>query len=179
MYLLRALFLSVCNTKNFWDMQIVWKRASELSSKPALFYDDAEDESGDGGAEANDIIQGTLGDCYLLSSLAILCTSKGLGLIEKLFVCQEYFSQGLVGMRFFKEGMWWDVAIDTFVPCNAAYNPPMPIFGRCVKMGGRVLWTVANTQHIYQYNTSFSHSLTGSRITWKTVIVLRTSAEEF
>ena len=68
--------------------QTGWKRASELSNDPGLFLDDEEDESGDGGAEANDIIQGTLGDCYFLSSLAILCTSKGLGLVEKLFVSQ-------------------------------------------------------------------------------------------
>ena len=68
--------------------QVGWKRCSELSSQPGLFLDDEEDESGDGGAEANDIIQGTLGDCYFLSSLAILCTSKGLGLVEKLFVSQ-------------------------------------------------------------------------------------------
>jgi hypothetical protein len=115
-----------------WPAQVGWKRAHELSQSPALFYDDAEDESGDGGAEANDIIQGTLGDCYFLSSLAILCTSKGLGLVEKLFVCQDYFEQGLVGVRFFKEGQWWDIAIDTYIPCYMAYRPPMPCFARCV-----------------------------------------------
>lgn len=70
------------------QMKIGWKRASELSSQAGLFFDDLEDESGEGGAEANDIMQGTLGDCYFLSSLAILCTSKGLGLVEKLFICQ-------------------------------------------------------------------------------------------
>ena len=112
------------------QMQIGWSRVSELSSNAGLFFDDLEDESGEGGAEANDIIQGTLGDCYFLSSLAILCTSKGLGLVEKLFVCQDYFSQGLVGVRFFKEGMWWDVAVDTYLPCNMAHKPPMPVFAR-------------------------------------------------
>ena len=120
-------------------MQVVWKRTTELSTHPHLFLDDAEDESGDSGAEANDIIQGTLGDCYFLSSLAILCTSKGLGLVEKLFCCQDYFKQGLVGIRFFKEGMWWDVAIDTYIPCFTAYNPPYPCFGRCVGLGGRAV----------------------------------------
>ena len=117
------------------SVTISWKRAHELAQanvrggKAALFYDDAEDESGDGGAEANDIIQGTLGDCYFLSSLAILCTSKGLGLVEKLFVSQEYFDQGLVGLRFFKEGQWMDVAVDTFLPCSGN----TPVFARCVE----------------------------------------------
>jgi hypothetical protein len=122
--------MRACFPESRHNTQVVWKRAQEISQSPALFYDDAEDESGDGGAEANDIIQGTLGDCYLLSSLAILCTSKGLGLVEKLFVSQDYFDQGLVGLRFFKEGRWWDVAVDTYLPCNAAFNPPMPIFAR-------------------------------------------------
>lgn len=128
-----------CPTSVPRPAQVGWKRTTELSRNPHLFLDSEEDESGDGGAEANDIIQGTLGDCYFLSSLAILCTSKGLGLVEKLFVCQDYFNQGLVGVRFFKEGMWWDIAVDTYVPCYTAYNPPYPCFGRCVCLGVRAV----------------------------------------
>ena len=110
--------------------QIGWKRITELSPKPELFIDDVEDESGDGGAEANDIMQGTLGDCYFLSSLAILCTSKGHGLVERLFVCQDYLHAGLVGCRFFKEGQWIDVAIDTYLPCDVSRTRPYPVFAR-------------------------------------------------
>jgi len=116
------------------SMNIQWKRAHELAQAntgtAGLFKDDLEDESGQGGAEANDIIQGSLGDCYLMSSLAILCTSKGLGLVDKLFVSKDHFDKGLVGLRFFKEGQWVDVAIDTYLPCNMDYRAPMPVFAR-------------------------------------------------
>lgn len=93
--------------------QVKWLRPHEFKDveQPELFYDDADDDTGDGGAEANDIIQGMLGDCYFLSALAIMCTSEGLGLVEKLFVEMKYFHKGLVGVKFFKNGLWWDVAI--------------------------------------------------------------------
>lgn len=50
--------------------------------------------------------------------------------MEKLFVSQDQFSRGLVGVRFFKEGMWWDVAIDTYLPCRTDFRPPIPVFAR-------------------------------------------------
>jgi len=96
--------------------KVKWVRPNELkaTTNAKLFIDDPN-EDGDGGAEANDIMQGPLGDCYLLSSLGILCSSPN-GLVTKLFIECEYFDQGLVGLKFFKDGMWWDVAVDTFIP---------------------------------------------------------------
>jgi hypothetical protein len=41
------------------------------------------------GADAIDIIQGSLGDCWLLSALSTMSTSKGL--IEKLCVAVSHF----------------------------------------------------------------------------------------
>jgi hypothetical protein len=111
-------------------------RVSEISPKPMLFYDDAEDESGEGGAEANDIIQGScLGDCYFLSALSILCTTKESQLVNKLFVCEDLFHAGLVGVRFYKDCKWWHVAVDTFLPCVDASNgtkqyAAVPVFAR-------------------------------------------------
>jgi hypothetical protein len=103
-------------------------RVSDLSERPQLFYDDPDDESGEGGAEANDIIQGSLGDCYLLSALSILCTTRESNLVVKLFVCQdeELFHAGLVGVRFYKDCKWWHVAVDTWLPCVDG----QPVFAR-------------------------------------------------
>jgi hypothetical protein len=110
-------------------------RVSEISPEPMLFYDDAEDESGEGGAEANDIIQGCLGNCYFLSALSILCTTKESQLVNKLFVCEDLFHAGLVGVRFYKDCKWWHVAVDTFLPCVDASNgtkqyAAVPVFAR-------------------------------------------------
>lgn len=40
-----------------------WKRATEIFTKPALY---------EGKIEPNDILQGNMGDCYLLSTLAAI-----------------------------------------------------------------------------------------------------------
>ena len=107
-------------------------RVSDISPKPMLFYDDAEDESGEGGAEANDIIQGScLGDCYFLSALSILCTTKESNLVGRLFVCEKevrdkLFKAGLVVVRFYKDCKWWHVAVDTWLPCVNG----QPVFAR-------------------------------------------------
>ena len=101
-------------------------RASELSGRPMLFYDDPDDESGQGGAEANDIIQGLLGDCYLLSALGILCTTREPNLVMRLFVCGDLFEMGLVAVRFYKDCKWWHVAVDTWLPCV----DDQPVFAR-------------------------------------------------
>ena len=50
-------------------------RVTEIFDNPHFFVD---------GADAIDIIQGSLGDCYFLSAMATMSTSKGL--IEKLCV---------------------------------------------------------------------------------------------
>eukprot|EP00288_Rhodomonas_lens_P010583 CAMPEP_0177744362 /NCGR_PEP_ID=MMETSP0484_2-20121128/29704_1 /TAXON_ID=354590 /ORGANISM="Rhodomonas lens, Strain RHODO" /LENGTH=905 /DNA_ID=CAMNT_0019258857 /DNA_START=25 /DNA_END=2743 /DNA_ORIENTATION=+ len=89
-----------------------WKRPQELHAAPKLFI---------GGAVPNDIIQGCIGNCYFLSAAAILCSDsaneKSEDILKKLFVKTQYFEQGLVGIRFFKNGKWLDIAIDTRIPC--------------------------------------------------------------
>jgi hypothetical protein len=106
----------------FNGRQIIWKRPEELVKNPQLFVDD-ENEEGD-GAEANDIIQGSLGDCFLLSSAAILASAKGQDLIKKLFSCSgKFFAKGLVCIRFFKRGRWMDIVIDALIPCLEGRTP--------------------------------------------------------
>jgi Calpain family cysteine protease len=55
-------------------------RVTEIFDSPHFFVD---------GADAIDIIQGSLGDCYFLSAMATMSTSKGL--IEKLCVAVSHF----------------------------------------------------------------------------------------
>lgn len=58
-----------------------------------------------------------MGDCFFLSAASILASSKSAHLLSKLFIKTQYFDQGLVAIRFFKDGEWRDVAIDTLIPC--------------------------------------------------------------
>jgi Calpain family cysteine protease len=55
-------------------------RVTQIFDNPQFFID---------GADAIDIIQGRLGDCWLLSALSTVSTSKGL--IEKLCVEVSHF----------------------------------------------------------------------------------------
>jgi len=89
--------------------RIEWKRPDALSKggAPALFKD---------GTDPGDIVQGAVGDCFFLSSAAILASSKSAHLLHKLFIKTQYFSAGMVGVRFFKDGAWVDIAIDTTIP---------------------------------------------------------------
>jgi len=90
--------------------KIEWLRPEQLSrgKKPELFQD---------GTDPGDIIQGSVGDCFFLSAASILASSKSAHLLSKLFIKTQYFDQGLVAIRFFKDGEWRDVAIDTLIPC--------------------------------------------------------------
>ena len=56
-------------------------RVTQIFENPQFIID---------GADAIDIIQGKLGDCWLLSALSTMSTSKGL--IEKLCVAVSHFS---------------------------------------------------------------------------------------
>jgi hypothetical protein len=75
-------------------------RLTQIFDKPQFIID---------GAEAIDIIQGKLGDCWLLSALSTLSTSKGL--IEKLCVARDE-QVGVYGFVFFRGSGWVHVIID-------------------------------------------------------------------
>ena len=65
-------------------------RVTQIFDKPQFVVD---------GADAVDIIQGSLGDCWLLSGLATMSTSKGL--IEKLCVSVNYFLLHVANLRYY------------------------------------------------------------------------------
>jgi hypothetical protein len=102
--------------------KFAWNRLSLLTPKPALFVD---------GTGANDIIQGALGSCYLLSALAVLATRKDL--VSALFVTANV-ALGLFQVRFFKNE-WLVVTIDDNVPMG---GNKLPVYARCSEL--REMW---------------------------------------
>ena len=90
-----------------WE-KINWKRVEDIfeSSNYQVFYDKIEKD---------DIIQGSLGNCYFLSALASLC--KYPNLIEKLFFFKEKSNEHCYGCYFRINGIWKLVLLDDFIPC--------------------------------------------------------------
>jgi hypothetical protein len=64
-------------------------RVTQIFDNPQFIVD---------GADAIDIIQGNLGDCWLLSALSTVSTSKGL--IEKLCVAVSHFDTFLFSVSY-------------------------------------------------------------------------------
>ena len=92
---------------------IKWKHYSELFKKPQLFA---------GSIEPNDIMQGSLGNCYFLSALA--CLSEYTNMIERIF---EYYDMenGYFLIWLCIDGIWKLYEVDGQIPVNSKGTEPM------------------------------------------------------
>ena len=90
-----------------WE-KIKWERVEKIfmSNNYQVFYDKIEKD---------DIIQGSLGNCYFLSAIASL--SKYPNLIEKLFFFKEKSDEHCYGCYFRINGIWKLVLLDDYIPC--------------------------------------------------------------
>ncbi|XP_010157052.1 PREDICTED: calpain-13 [Eurypyga helias] len=88
--------------------QIQWKRPIELQKNPYLIMD---------GVSRFDIIQGELGDCWLLAALGSLTLQKQF--LAKVLPQDQGFQDDYAGIfhfRFWQYGDWVDVVIDDRLP---------------------------------------------------------------
>jgi len=107
---------------------IIWRRADDIFG--AGTYKVFEDK-----IEPADIIQGSLGDCYFLSTLAALAEKPRR--IRKLFESHRPNEQGCYGVRVCNMGIWTTYVMDDYIPCSASTKKP--IFTRS---NGKELWVV-------------------------------------
>nr|CAB3227563.1 calpain-1 catalytic subunit-like [Phallusia mammillata] len=100
----QALFYSQRPRMNFQ-----WKRPHEISDNPQLFV---------GGASRFDIMQGELGDCWLLAAIASLSLNKDL--LYRIIPPEQSFAKGkycgCFHFQFWQYGEWMDVIIDDLLP---------------------------------------------------------------
>nr|GAT53037.1 predicted protein [Mycena chlorophos] len=116
------------------------QRANQIFSKPQFFID---------GADSNDLVQGRLGDCWFLSALSTMTTSKGL--IEKFCVARDEFV-GVFGFIFFRDTAWVTVIIDDLLftaipkfeelsaPEQQLYHRDKKMFTTTARKGGKSLY---------------------------------------
>ncbi len=84
-----------------------WKPISQLSQHPRLFGEEAA---------AIDVIQGALGDCYLLGAMSVVATRPEL--IRALFK-HSSVEDGIYVVSLFVEGKWQFIVLDEFLPVGA------------------------------------------------------------
>ena len=84
-----------------------WSRVEDiLNSKNYQVFED--------GISPDDIIQGSIGDCYFLSAVGSLC--KFSHYIDRLFLTKERTKEHLYGVFIFLNATWKLVIIDDFLP---------------------------------------------------------------
>ena len=102
------------------------------------------------GIDADDILQGSIGDCYFLSAIASL--SRFPNLIEKLFYIKEKSKENCYGVYLFINGVWKLVLIDDYVPYTGKYFKQL-VFS---SSNGNELWVVLLEKAWAKVNGSYA-----------------------
>ena len=100
-----------------WE-KVKWCRAEEIfDSKSFNVFEKGRDDKEK--ISANDIQQGSCGDCYFLSVIGSLCgieMKNGVKLIEDLFLHTSQTKEHVYGVYIFINGVWELVLVDDYFP---------------------------------------------------------------
>jgi hypothetical protein len=127
-----------------------WKRLSDVYPPAELSLFRGE------YADSGDIVQGNIGTCFFLGSLAAMAHGQK-GWVRQLFVAHDA-AAGVYGVRFFKRGRWECVLVDDLV----GYPSPSGSRTSCLSTGHR-------DQFAVQRRPWFSHNSVEGTI-WVAII---------
>jgi hypothetical protein len=96
-----------------------WDRIKDLTDPEGKPYASSQIKVFNDGTAANDIRQGELGDCYLLSAFSVIAHTRS-DLIEKIFhpSCRDYKENGLYSVMFFKNRKPIVIHVDDYFPTD-------------------------------------------------------------
>ena len=93
-----------------WSAGTVWKRASEIFPDGYMLFPPQ--------INFMDVRQGAIGDCYFITCLTELCDGGQAPRVKKLFKTQEHNKAGIYVLNLCVNGLWEEVVIDDYLPCN-------------------------------------------------------------
>ena len=132
--------------KNINTNEIGFLRASEIfGNKYKLFSEKIE---------MDDVIQGKLGDCYFLSSVANLC--KFPSLIMKLFKTKDTNKDGFYEIILFIDGKPQIVIVDDYLPVNKRTKQPV-----YAQSKGKELWVMLLEKAWAKVNGGYANIISG------------------
>ena len=101
-----------------WE-KIKWCRAEEIFDSANFNVFEIRSKTDKHKISANDIQQGSIGDCYFLSVIGSLCNiylKNGEKLIEDLFLHNKQTKEHVYGVYIFINGVWELVLVDDYFP---------------------------------------------------------------
>jgi hypothetical protein len=127
----------------------VWQRPVELSRDPVMFGD---------RIQPSDVIQGHLGDCYVVAALSLLASRPYM--IERLCVSKAINSSMPLKFRVFKYGEWVTVHVDELIPCTQHGSVYKPAFAH--HANSSVMWPCLLEKAIAKYYKSYGALMGGN-----------------
>jgi len=124
---------------------IIWKRVTEVLPKWEVF---------EGKIEFNDVQQGSLGDCYFLSSITALTEYPYL--IREKFRTTTFNEEGYYEMIFFIDGEWQVIFLDDYFP----YDPKKKNFAFATPHNNE-LWAMLLEKAWAKLNGGYSNIIGG------------------
>ena len=125
--------------------RLEWRRVTDISSKWELF---------EGKIEFNDVQQGSLGDCYFLSSITALTEYPYL--IKEKFRTQQFNEEGYYEIIFFIDGEWQILFLDDYFP----YDPRKRTFA-FARPHNNELWAMLLEKAWAKLNGGYSNIVGG------------------